>query len=59
MPPTGVISFLHPLGVEKIWGVGPATASALHKIGLRTVSDIAHTPRSVSYTHLDVYKRQG
>ncbi|HOA88231.1 DNA polymerase IV [Propioniciclava tarda] len=46
VPPTGVISFLHPLGVEKIWGVGPATASALHKIGLRTVSDIAHTPRS-------------
>jgi len=46
VPPDGVISFLHPLGVEKIWGVGPATASALHRLGLATVADIAHTPRS-------------
>ena len=46
VPPAGVISFLHPLGVEKIWGVGPATASALHRLGLHTVGDIAHTPRS-------------
>jgi DNA polymerase IV len=46
VPPAGVISFLHPLGVEKIWGVGPATASALGRLGLQTVGDIAHTPRS-------------
>jgi len=46
VPPAGVISFLHPIGVEKIWGVGPATASALHRLGLHTVGDIAHTPRS-------------
>lgn len=46
VPPAGVISFLHPLGVEKIWGVGEATASALHRLGLVTVGDLAHTPRS-------------
>lgn len=44
--PGEVISFLHPLAVEKLWGVGGATADALHRLGLYTVADIAHTPRS-------------
>ena len=44
--PTQVVSFLHPLAVEKIWGVGDATAAALHRLGLHTIADLAHTPRS-------------
>lgn len=44
--PGEVIGFLHPQQVEKIWGVGPATAEQLHKLGLRTIGDIAHTPKS-------------
>ena len=44
--PGEVVEFLHPLDVEKIWGVGPSTTGHLHKLGLRTVGDIAHTPKS-------------
>ena len=37
-------SFLHPLPVEELWGVGERTAEQLHRLGLMTVGDIAHTP---------------
>lgn len=40
-----VISFLHPLPVERIWGVGPATADKLHRLGLTTIAEVAHTSR--------------
>ena len=45
VPPGEVTAFLHPLPVEAIWGVGPATASRLHKLGLVSIADLAHTPR--------------
>lgn len=44
--PGEVTGFLHPLPVERIWGVGETTAAALHRLGLHTVGDIAHTPKS-------------
>ena len=44
--PGEVISFLHPLEVEKVWGVGESTATTLHRLGLYTVGDIANTPKS-------------
>ena len=40
-----VLEFLHPLPVSAIWGVGPKTNEELQKLGLRTVADIANTPR--------------
>jgi DNA polymerase IV len=38
------LDFLHPLPVEVLWGVGPATAEKLHALGARTVRDLATMP---------------
>ncbi len=46
IPADRVISFLHPMPVGALWGVGERTEEQLHRLGLRTVADIAHTPRA-------------
>ena len=44
VPPDQVLAFIHPLPVEKLWGVGPATAERLHAVGLRTIGQIHERP---------------
>lgn len=44
VPPDRVVEFLHPLPVSSLWGVGDKTAETLHRLGLRTVADVAATP---------------
>ena len=39
--PDRELAFLHPLAVERLWGVGPATARKLHAVRLSTVGDVA------------------
>lgn len=39
-----ILTFLHPLPVSDLWGVGPKTSEQLQKLGLQTVSDVANTP---------------
>jgi DNA polymerase-4 len=39
-----ILTFLHPLPVSDLWGVGPKLAEQLQKLGLNTVSDVAKTP---------------
>jgi DNA polymerase-4 len=41
VPIDGELEFLHPLPVERLWGVGPATATKLRDRGIRTVADVA------------------
>ena len=39
--PDGELEFLHPLPVERLWGVGPVSAAKLHARGIDTVGEVA------------------
>jgi DNA polymerase-4 len=41
VPPDHELAFLHPLPVERLWGVGPVTARKLRDRGIRTVGRVA------------------
>ncbi|MBC7794421.1 MAG: DNA polymerase IV [Clostridia bacterium] len=46
VPPDQVLTFLHPLPVKRLWGVGPKTYERLRSMGLNTIADVAHANRS-------------
>jgi hypothetical protein len=41
VPPDEELAFLHPLPVDRLWGVGAVTAAKLHEHGMTTVHDVA------------------
>jgi DNA polymerase-4 len=44
VPPGDELAFLHPLPVERLWGVGRVTSVKLHDRGIHTIGEIAALP---------------
>jgi DNA polymerase IV len=44
VPPAEELAFLHPLPIERLWGVGPITAAKLRARGIATVAEVARLP---------------
>jgi DNA polymerase-4 len=44
--PEGELEFLHPLPVERLWGVGHVTAAKLRDVGIETVGQVARIPET-------------
>jgi DNA polymerase IV len=44
VPAAETLEFLHPLPITVLWGVGARTAQPLHRLGVRTVGDLAGIP---------------
>jgi DNA polymerase-4 len=44
VPPGCELEFLHPLPVERLWGVGRVTSEKLRSRGIRTVAEVAQIP---------------
>lgn len=55
VPPDQMVSFLAPLGIERIWGVGPKTAETLHALGLHTIGDVQKCTPELLKGRLGVY----
>jgi DNA polymerase-4 len=47
VPADDVLSFLHPLPVQALWGAGEKTVEVLHRLGARTVGELARIPPEV------------
>ena len=47
VPPERELAFLHPLPVERLWGVGRVTAAKLHAQGITTVGEVAQLSEPV------------
>ncbi|QEF97231.1 DNA polymerase IV [Stieleria maiorica] len=45
-------SFLDPLPVEKLWGVGSVALRRLHRLGLKTIRDVRHYDRELLVSKL-------
>jgi len=47
VPPGRELAFLHPLPVEKLWGVGEVTSRKLRQAGITTVAQVAELGEAV------------
>jgi len=52
VPADGLLAFLHPLPVSRLWGVGEVTRGKLEALGLRTIGDLARYPEATLVARL-------
>ena len=52
VPPEGLLAFLHPLPMTRLWGVGEATRTVLASMGLATIGDVARYPEGALVARL-------
>jgi DNA polymerase IV len=52
VPPAAELGFLHPLPVERLWGVGPVTAEKLRLHGITKVGQVAQLDENTLVTML-------
>ncbi|MGN6106688.1 MAG: DNA polymerase IV [Kofleriaceae bacterium] len=52
VPPDGLLAFLHPLPVTRLWGVGETTRTVLASMGLATIGDVARYPEAALVARL-------
>ncbi len=52
--PDRELDFLHPLPVERLWGVGPITAGKLHERGITRVGEVADMTEAALVSMLGV-----
>ncbi len=62
VPPGEEASFLAPLPIRRLWGVGPKNAETLSALGLTTVGDVANWPEAALVSRLgklgaDIWRR--
>jgi len=46
VPPDRELAFLHPLPIERLWGVGPITGAKLRARGVETVGEVSRLEQS-------------
>ncbi|HSG80973.1 MAG TPA: DNA polymerase IV [Gemmatimonadota bacterium] len=49
-------SFLHPLPIERLWGVGDVTARKLHQLGIWKIGDLANSTPGLLERHFGVHQ---
>ncbi len=52
VPADGLLAFLHPLPMTRLWGVGDSTRAILASMGLSTIGDVARYPEGALVARL-------
>lgn len=56
--PADELGFLHPMPIERVWGIGAKTAELLHARGISRVADIAALPAAALVAILGPHRGQ-